>query len=171
MPQRKPPIHYPAEHRLPLNCRGQQHFKNQLMNKIFPVTLLVLMSIGNIATPAIAKPDRSSCDSTLRSIKKSLTGVVIFKQRNMSNEGQPRGRSQALDITFKDDGNVPNNKNRMAIATRIINSCSKIASVSFGIDQTDDGSIYGIKKGQIIKFACIDPGIDKKLNWGETYCP
>jgi hypothetical protein len=141
------------------------------MNKLFPITLVLLMSIGNIATPAIAKPDRSPCDSTIRSIKYSLIGVVNFKQRSLGNMGQPRGRSQTLGITFKDDGLVPNDKNRMVIASRIIKSCSKIASVSFAIDQTDDGSIYGIKNGQIIRFACIDAGSDKQPKWGETYCP
>jgi hypothetical protein len=159
------------ELKLSLGCRGKKHFKNQIMNKFFPIPLMLFLSIGNVAPPSIAAPARSNCNGTLKSIRSSLAGVVTFKQRNIGNMGQPPGRLQSLDIIFKDEEKFPNDSNKMAIATRVIRNCPRIASVIFGIDQTDAGSIYGIKKGQIIKFAsCVDAGGTKKPTWGETYC-
>ncbi len=140
------------------------------MNKLFPVTLVLLMSIGNIATPAIAKPDRPNCNSTLQSVKKSLTGVRSFQQDKLDNRGQPRGRTLSFDITLKIDAEFPSDTSQMAIATRVIRNCSKIALVTFAYYQSDGVNTYGIKNGQIIEFTCIDAGSDKKTKWGETYC-
>jgi hypothetical protein len=128
------------------------------------------MLIGSIVTPSIAS-SRPSCSNTLRSVQNSLPGIVSFKQRKIGNMGQPPGRSQALDITFKGFEEYPGESIRKSSATRVINSCNKIASVSFGVDQTDAGSVYGLKKGKVIQFTCIEAGGSQTPKWGETYCP
>lgn len=155
------------------------------MNKLLPVILALLMSIreypsygiGNTNTPSLALAwataritSHPKCNSTLQSVKKSLTGVMSFEQNSLGDRGQPRGRSQTLDITFKDEASFPNDKIQMAIATRIIQSCSKIASVTFAFYQAD-GYTYGIKNGQIIEFTCADASRFKKPAWGEIRCP
>jgi hypothetical protein len=142
------------------------------MNKLFPVTLTLLMSISSIVTPSIARTYRPNCNSTLQSVKNSLTGVRSFEQNNLGSRGQPRGRSQSLDITFKADAKLfPSDERQMAIASRIIKSCSKIASVTFAFYQSDGFTTYGIKNSQIIEFTCVEAGRPKKPKWGENYCP
>jgi hypothetical protein len=141
------------------------------MNKLLPIALGLLLVISNGAVPATAATSPSNCNKTLKLVKKSLSEVVTFKTRSLGDQGQPRGRSKALDITFKNDAAFPIKSAQKSIATRVIKSCSQIASVSFGIDQTDAGTVYGLKNGKIIKFTCIEAGGAIKPAWGETYCP
>jgi hypothetical protein len=152
---------------------GDTFLTIQRMNKLLPISLGLLLAISNGAVPATAATPSSSCNNTLKLVKKPLSGVVTFQTRALGNQGQPRGRSKTLNITFKNDNDqvFPTESARMSITTRVIKKCPQIASVSFGIDQTDDGSTYGLKNGRIIRFACQEVGGDSKLDWGEVYCP
>jgi hypothetical protein len=147
--------------------------KIQIMNKLLPITLTLLIFLASVVAPSSAAPARPKCNSTLKAVRNSLTGVLSFELRNIGNQGQPRGRSQTLDIIFKDvqGQRFPTDASQKAIATRVIRSCAKIASVVFALEQSDGGNIYGIKNNQIIEFTCVDAGGEKKLPWGETYCP
>jgi hypothetical protein len=142
----------------------------QIMNTLLPIALGLLLLVSNGSVPVTAATSPSNCNKTLKLVKKSLSEVVTFKTRSLGDQGQPRSRSKALDITFKNDAAFPIESTQKSIATRVIKSCVQIASVSFGIDQTDAGTVYGLKNGQIIKFTCIEAGSTKKPNWGETYC-
>ncbi len=143
------------------------------MNKLLSIVCGLLLVISNSSVPATAATSSSSCNNTLKLVKNSLSGVVTFKTRALGNEGQPRGRSKALDITFKNDSDrvFPTESTRRSITTRVIKNCTQIALVSFGVYQTDGGSAYGLKNGRIIQFACREPGEGRKLVWGEVYCP
>jgi hypothetical protein len=143
------------------------------MNKLLPITLTLLISLGHVVAPASAAPARPQCNSTLKAVRNSLTGVLSFELRNIGNQGQPRGRSQTLDIIFKDiqGQRFPTDASQKVIATRVIKSCTKIAAVIFALEQSDGGNIYGIKNNQIIEFTCVEAGGERKLPWGEMYCP
>jgi hypothetical protein len=141
------------------------------MNKLIPIALGLSLVIGNFEMPIMAYPLQQNCNQTLTSVRRSLSKVVMFKQRILGNQGQPRGRSKALDITLAVSKSSPSEATQKSLATRVIKNCSKIASVSFSADQTDGGNIYGIKNNKIIKFTCVEyRGVETKLNWGEYYC-
>jgi hypothetical protein len=141
------------------------------MNKLIPIALGLSLVIGNSQLPVMASPLQQNCNKTLTSVRRSLVKVVMFKQRALGNQGQPRGRSKALDITLDVSKFSPSEATQKSLATKVIKNCSKIASVSFSANQTDGGNIYGLKNNKIIKFSCVEyRGVEMKLNWGEYYC-
>jgi hypothetical protein len=144
-------------------------FKLLPMNKLLPIALGLFLVISDATVPATAVTSSASCNQTLKSVRKSLSGVVSFQTNALGNQGQPRGRTKVLNIIFK-NGTDLTIAAQKAIATRVIRNCNQIAAVSFGVDQTDGVNIYGLKKNQIIEFTCVDTGIAKKLVWGEHYC-
>jgi hypothetical protein len=139
------------------------------MNKLLPITLGLFLVFGNTIVPATAITSSAKCDQTLKSVKKSLSGVVRFRVAALGNQGQPRGRTKVLYITFKDRPTI-SEENRKVIATRVIRSCSQMASVVFNRAQKDGNDTYGIKDNQIIEFTCHEDREGKKPVWGERYC-
>jgi hypothetical protein len=145
------------------------------MNKLLPIALGLFLVISNATVPATTVPataatSSTKCNQTLKSVKKSLSGVVDFQTSALGNQGQPRGRTKMLNISFK-NGMSLTEAVQKAIATRVIRNCTQVASVSFGIYQSDGINIYGLKNNKIIQFTCQEAGVEKKLAWGEYYCP
>ncbi len=139
------------------------------MNQLLSIALGLSLLMSSANAPVTAATSSANCNQTLKSVRKSLSGVVGFKTNVLGNQGQPRGRTKALDISFRTGSNLPD-ATQKAIATRVIRSCSQIAAISFGLYQSDAVNIYGLKNNQIIEFACIEPGAAKKPVWGERYC-
>jgi hypothetical protein len=143
--------------------------KHKTMNKLLPIALGLLLLVSNASVPATAVTSSTKCNQILKSVRKSLSGVVSFKTNVLGNRGQPRGRTKALNISFKNGADLPE-ATQKAIATRVIRSCSQIASVSFSLYQSDGGNVFGIKNNQIILFTCVEAGVERKLPWGVNYC-
>jgi hypothetical protein len=140
------------------------------MNKLLPIALGISLVVSNASVPSHAVTASAKCNQTLNSVRKSLPGVVSFRVVAVGNQGQPRGRTKGLDITFKDGVNLTNAAQKL-IATRVIRSCSQIAYLGFGHYQSDAVTIYGLmKNNQIMEFTCVEAGVEKKLVWGESYC-
>ncbi len=139
------------------------------MRKLLPITLGLFLVVSNATVPATAATSSANCNQTLKSVRKSLSGVVSFQTNALGNQGQPRGRTKILNIILKDGADLTGATQKL-IATRVIKNCTQVAAVSFGVDQTDGANIYGLKKNQIIKFTCVDGGVAKKIVWGEHYC-
>jgi hypothetical protein len=139
------------------------------MNKLLPIALGLFLVVSNTTVPATAVTSSAKCDQTLKSVKKSLSGMVGFRVAALGNQGQPQGRTKVLYITFK-NRSEPSEENRKAIATRVIRNCSQVASVVFNTARKDGSDVYGIKDNQIIQFTCYEERGEKKPVWGEHYC-
>jgi len=56
------------------------------------------------------------------------------------------------------------------VASQIMNRCSTVGLVSFGMNHTGWIVSYGKVNGQLQEFECIEPGIGFDPVWGEIKC-
>ncbi|PZD73970.1 hypothetical protein C1752_01635 [Acaryochloris thomasi RCC1774] len=59
-----------------------------------------------------------------------------------------------------------------SLASNILNNCTHIGEVVFGLNQSDWSEVYGKREsGEVFPFKCIEAGEDANPVWGEFICP
>jgi hypothetical protein len=159
------------------------HLKNIVITVLFsfsvlsgytsPITSQPSSLIGKECTKSI-----DSLKSRLKAIKKlNLISTGTMNLSEWSYINAPSDRPLILLIVMADSGGknlMHSSKMMKSISTNIIASCKSIGAVSFGINQTDWGAIYGLMpNGATQAFQCVEPHRGEShndLKWGTYLC-
>jgi hypothetical protein len=152
----------------------------------------VVLSIGAISLILItgleAQANPATCNSVIREVRSQIQQrhrVTVLRDREYSIEDagyanplydaiRSRNIGYELDIAHDAAGlNFIHSPATMrAYAQKIADHCPSAALVSFGLDQTDAGSILGLDHdGQMFHFECVDHDLaSSPMPWGYTVC-
>lgn len=152
------------------------------MYKLFVTAGLIALNASlTLALPIQAQEvqTQKDCAATIAYAQSTIeTGrnvQIIIRSSDISNEpDHPDNRP--YNYSFSMGGNastsVMNSPEFMKIlATKVINNCSSVASVTFGIEGSDYVSTLGLMpNGSVEGFKCIEPGEFAARGWGYKTC-
>lgn len=159
-----------------------------VMNKCFAISLIALNIASFNVLPIQAQNmvvETEECvkaitsgENQLRAVRQLTLELSEIDNGNVSGtppEGRPN--QHAFGLKGEKASSVLSSPVLMnTIATRIIDNCNSISSVSFGVWQTGWLVVYGLIENEGVKiFKCpedynYDPETDRDLIWGE-FCP
>lgn len=153
--------------------------KRQWMAISVGITALLATS-GFLPRPALAEKELSACDSALLQAANTISTdrdarVIDMYFGDLNQEYSSYPVNRPTDAMFimrgRSVADVLNSNQFMTIlATRVINNCSSIGRVTFGMANSDWLYSYGLVNNQVIAFTCIGPGTtNRSLRWGERY--
>lgn len=152
------------------------------------VTGLALIGVEVLSFPllpsAYAQTDNQDCSATVVAVRNELERgraleVVLVESRDISQSFQDYPTGRPLSYHFRIEGSavsdVMNSPQFLqALSTRVINSCTSVGSVDFGVNRTGWGETYGyMGEGRVEAFRCVMP--DRRLSnrvlaWGYHFC-
>jgi hypothetical protein len=134
------------------------------MKYLLPLFLAFSWQPVNISASVAAS---SKCSTVLAQSKSAINKVhsfTIYKIQEQNDGVPPQGRSQHLNIVR----GLRQEVKEAAMAKKIIANCSRIGSVSFITNGTDEEDRYGLLNGKVQTFKCKD--ITEPISWGEYGC-
>lgn len=119
--------------------------------------------------------NKSTCQNTLGAVRAQLGLVKSARiERISAASGKyPRGRSMVADLTIVNNNprseQLINSPAKLLTASqKIAKNCANVGMVRFYIDQTDNGTVYGLINGRMKQFTCNN---ETPIKWGEVMCP
>jgi hypothetical protein len=160
---------------------------NQLMKKFIISGLLAFHSLLLLApvTAQETQPTQTvqDCATTLIEVRDSLeqgrdVSVLEIRRSDVSTNYADYPAGRPISYRFKLSGSaaadIMNSSRLMTtLSQEIIESCDTVSKVTFGVDQTDWESTYGLLgQGRVEGFRCVEAGRGQSssLAWGYKFC-
>ena len=130
--------------------------------------------------PSSQSPQDGLCDRAIDSARQRLSGVKHVTVTTVKTFDLAQGYSdfppnRSIGYQFVIDGQgvetvMTSSVFLTNISQQIVRKCGSVASVTFGVNQTDWGRMFGLVDNTIQPFSCIEAGIGQTPKWGEAIC-
>jgi hypothetical protein len=147
------------------------------------LTTFTLSITVSVIQPSFIQPtyaNSTTCQAAIQSVKtqlqnqKNVQFVSVTKQ-DLTDSDRPKGRSHEYMFLFQGTGaaNILTSGKFMAnLASKVINECKTVGSVTFGFPNSHDFVIVGLMHdGSIKVFSdCVEVERANTAKWGQVVC-
>lgn len=145
------------------------------------ITGLITLNISILPSPIQAQEvENRDCTATIAAAQNQIeTGrsvTVTIRSSDISKRypDHPTNRPYRYVVLLEGAAaeSIMNSPNFMkSIATKMINNCSSVGSVTFAVNYTGWSYSIGLIEGRLDFFECLEhDGSNRELTWGQEYC-
>lgn len=145
------------------------------------ITRLITLNISILPSPIQAQEvENRDCTATIAAAQNQIetgrsVGVTV-RSTKISETYSDYPTERPYNNVFLLEGaaaeSIMNSPNFMkSIATKMINNCSSVGSVTFAVNYTGWSYSIGLIEGRLDFFECLEhDGSNRELTWGQEYC-